>query len=135
MKMFRNMYNIYANMMISTAIMGRLKSPKSDDDSADEYDEKQNDVYEENYEDDFFLDDLDDDNSVTTTCPTCAKEQTHTIIKQKPNMRIQCDECNTVAAYTPKPAPKTVKVKICLLYTSDAADEEDSVDLGGRRII
>eukprot|EP00658_Telonema_sp_P-2_P017021 TRINITY_DN1658_c0_g1_i8.p1 TRINITY_DN1658_c0_g1~~TRINITY_DN1658_c0_g1_i8.p1 ORF type:complete len:195 (-),score=56.97 TRINITY_DN1658_c0_g1_i8:48-632(-) len=25
--------------------------------------------------------------------------------------------------------------KICLLYTSDAADEEDSVDLGGRRII
>eukprot|EP00658_Telonema_sp_P-2_P076701 TRINITY_DN6766_c0_g1_i1.p1 TRINITY_DN6766_c0_g1~~TRINITY_DN6766_c0_g1_i1.p1 ORF type:complete len:106 (+),score=22.92 TRINITY_DN6766_c0_g1_i1:259-576(+) len=28
------------------------------------------------------------------------------------------------------PAPVT-----CLLYTSDAADEEDSVDLGGRRII
>src|SRR5665648_1248100 len=27
------------------------------------------------------------------------------------------------------------KDKICLLYTSDAADEEDSVDLGGRRII
>ena len=26
-------------------------------------------------------------------------------------------------------------VNICLLYTSDAADEEDSVDLGGRRII
>eukprot|EP00658_Telonema_sp_P-2_P008557 TRINITY_DN13227_c0_g1_i2.p1 TRINITY_DN13227_c0_g1~~TRINITY_DN13227_c0_g1_i2.p1 ORF type:complete len:152 (-),score=30.18 TRINITY_DN13227_c0_g1_i2:123-578(-) len=25
--------------------------------------------------------------------------------------------------------------KYCLLYTSDAADEEDSVDLGGRRII
>ncbi|CZS11615.1 hypothetical protein CDFC105_93859 [Clostridioides difficile] len=24
---------------------------------------------------------------------------------------------------------------ICLLYTSDAADEEDSVDLGGRRVI
>ena len=23
----------------------------------------------------------------------------------------------------------------CLLYTSDAADEEDSVDLGGRRIL
>ena len=23
----------------------------------------------------------------------------------------------------------------CLLYTSDAADEEDSVDLGGRRIV
>ena len=25
--------------------------------------------------------------------------------------------------------------KDCLLYTSDAADEEDSVDLGGRRLI
>src|SRR5674536_401556 len=25
--------------------------------------------------------------------------------------------------------------RLCLLYTSDAADEEDSVDLGGRRII
>src|SRR5664280_2824312 len=29
----------------------------------------------------------------------------------------------------------TAKNGICLLYTSDAADEEDSVDLGGRRII
>src|SRR5665648_1303168 len=27
------------------------------------------------------------------------------------------------------------KLYYCLLYTSDAADEEDSVDLGGRRII
>ena len=27
------------------------------------------------------------------------------------------------------------QVSTCLLYTSDAADEEDSVDLGGRRII
>src|SRR5664279_4587593 len=26
------------------------------------------------------------------------------------------------------------QLHICLLYTSDAADEEDSVDLGGRRI-
>ena len=26
-------------------------------------------------------------------------------------------------------------IEACLLYTSDAADEEDSVDLGGRRII
>ena len=30
---------------------------------------------------------------------------------------------------------KTGKNVDCLLYTSDAADEEDSVDLGGRRII
>ncbi|GAB5794515.1 hypothetical protein JMUB7518_27940 [Staphylococcus aureus] len=28
-----------------------------------------------------------------------------------------------------------VKYKGCLLYTSDAADELDGVDLGGRRII
>ena len=28
-----------------------------------------------------------------------------------------------------------IKHIVCLLYTSDAADEEDSVDLGGRRII
>ena len=27
------------------------------------------------------------------------------------------------------------KIQFCLLYTSDAADEEDSVDLGGRRIL
>eukprot|EP00656_Telonema_subtile_P056176 TRINITY_DN8918_c0_g1_i1.p1 TRINITY_DN8918_c0_g1~~TRINITY_DN8918_c0_g1_i1.p1 ORF type:complete len:112 (+),score=12.10 TRINITY_DN8918_c0_g1_i1:137-472(+) len=33
-----------------------------------------------------------------------------------------------VAGWSPPPWP-------CLLYTSDAADEEDSVDLGGRRII
>ena len=26
-------------------------------------------------------------------------------------------------------------IKACLLYTSDAADERSSVDLGGRRII
>ena len=30
---------------------------------------------------------------------------------------------------------KGVNPWFCLLYTSDAADEEDSVDLGGRRII
>src|SRR5674536_402298 len=38
----------------------------------------------------------------------------------------------------PSAAPATapaVPVQVCLLYTSDAADEEDSVDLGGRRII
>src|SRR5664280_1856031 len=28
-----------------------------------------------------------------------------------------------------------VQFTTCLLYTSDAADEEDSVDLGGRRIL
>ena len=28
-----------------------------------------------------------------------------------------------------------LRKKVCLLYTSDAADERSSVDLGGRRII
>src|SRR5664279_1785722 len=32
-------------------------------------------------------------------------------------------------------ALKRALTNLCLLYTSDAADEEDSVDLGGRRII
>ena len=30
---------------------------------------------------------------------------------------------------------KKKKVKVCLLYTSDAADDMQCVDLGGRRII
>ena len=35
----------------------------------------------------------------------------------------------------PARSPATRSVCICLLYTSDAADERSSVDLGGRRII
>ena len=31
--------------------------------------------------------------------------------------------------------PTEGRYKVCLLYTSDAADEEDSVDFGGRRVI
>src|SRR5665648_634490 len=54
--------------------------------------------------------------------------------------------CSKVAATDPRPAVneivftiidryrKIIIDRICLLYTSDAADEEDSVDLGGRRI-
>eukprot|EP00658_Telonema_sp_P-2_P045463 TRINITY_DN33426_c0_g1_i1.p1 TRINITY_DN33426_c0_g1~~TRINITY_DN33426_c0_g1_i1.p1 ORF type:complete len:157 (-),score=56.02 TRINITY_DN33426_c0_g1_i1:95-565(-) len=40
--------------------------------------------------------------------------------------------------YTTKAATEAAEYEVkksCLLYTSDAADEEDSVDLGGRRII
>ena len=45
------------------------------------------------------------------------------------------------AANAPPPSPGPVPagskpvIKACLLYTSDAADERSSVDLGGRRII
>ena len=35
----------------------------------------------------------------------------------------------------PVASPSNAKPKRCLLYTSDAADERSSVDLGGRRII
>src|SRR5678810_696269 len=38
-------------------------------------------------------------------------------------------------AKMPNPASATPAPKSCLLYTSDAADERSSVDLGGRRII
>src|SRR5664279_6320492 len=35
----------------------------------------------------------------------------------------------------PEEKERGITINTCLLYTSDAADEEDSVDLGGRRII
>ena len=38
-------------------------------------------------------------------------------------------------AEMPIEQPNVVEVGLCLLYTSDAADERSSVDLGGRRII
>src|SRR5664279_6526419 len=53
-------------------------------------------------------------------------------------------DMNYLNTYQPDPAKKTAsnnRIAIfiipydCLLYTSDAADEEDSVDLGGCRII
>src|SRR5678816_812798 len=37
--------------------------------------------------------------------------------------------------YSYNPKTNRSKLKCCLLYTSDAADERSSVDLGGRRII
>eukprot|EP00658_Telonema_sp_P-2_P051023 TRINITY_DN39047_c0_g1_i2.p1 TRINITY_DN39047_c0_g1~~TRINITY_DN39047_c0_g1_i2.p1 ORF type:complete len:196 (-),score=44.62 TRINITY_DN39047_c0_g1_i2:81-668(-) len=51
--------------------------------------------------------------------------------------------CPLAARDDPAPAPaeeldelvSSEFFQVCLLYTSDAADEEDSVDLGGRRII
>ena len=36
---------------------------------------------------------------------------------------------------TLRTSAEVTQVKGCLLYTSDAADERSSVDLGGRRII
>ena len=46
------------------------------------------------------------------------------------------EEANPVAAHTRSIAAKLrAQGMACLLYTSDAADERSSVDLGGRRII
>src|SRR5674536_347610 len=50
-----------------------------------------------------------------------------------------CHSCSSTSR--PRSSPTTSRWRwpvcwpACLLYTSDAADEEDSVDLGGRRII
>eukprot|EP00658_Telonema_sp_P-2_P063874 TRINITY_DN5269_c0_g1_i1.p2 TRINITY_DN5269_c0_g1~~TRINITY_DN5269_c0_g1_i1.p2 ORF type:complete len:102 (-),score=24.70 TRINITY_DN5269_c0_g1_i1:35-340(-) len=43
---------------------------------------------------------------------------------------------DAVAAHAVEGVESTAQPLVgCLLYTSDAADEEDSVDLGGRRVI
>src|SRR5664279_6617906 len=46
-------------------------------------------------------------------------------------------ECSQDSRSAPgtRMTPRLLRSTNCLLYTSDAADEEDSVDLGGRRII
>eukprot|EP00658_Telonema_sp_P-2_P078328 TRINITY_DN7303_c0_g1_i5.p1 TRINITY_DN7303_c0_g1~~TRINITY_DN7303_c0_g1_i5.p1 ORF type:complete len:275 (+),score=101.94 TRINITY_DN7303_c0_g1_i5:239-1063(+) len=51
-----------------------------------------------------------------------------TMLYNNSNVPHMLKELAAPRAPAPAPAP-------CLLYTSDAADEEDSVDLGGRRII
>src|SRR5664280_3684638 len=51
--------------------------------------------------------------------------------------RRSCSSSLTENQYLTRMIPSSINwcSKTCLLYTSDAADEEDSVDLGGRRII
>src|SRR5664280_3801774 len=48
---------------------------------------------------------------------------------------IVCKQCENPACIDVCKPKALVQENGCLLYTSDAADEEDSVDLGGRRII
>ena len=56
----------------------------------------------------------------------------------KPKLYVMCGLSgsgkSTIAKQIVNDNPDTVVIS-CLLYTSDAADEEDSVDLGGRLII
>ena len=49
------------------------------------------------------------------------------------SLRKACTMCNYRSLKKRLPYERTFGV--CLLYTSDAADERSSVDLGGRRII
>eukprot|EP00658_Telonema_sp_P-2_P029134 TRINITY_DN22210_c0_g1_i1.p2 TRINITY_DN22210_c0_g1~~TRINITY_DN22210_c0_g1_i1.p2 ORF type:complete len:115 (-),score=34.93 TRINITY_DN22210_c0_g1_i1:9-353(-) len=59
----------------------------------------------------------------------CAEEARQTAEKEEREVALSLfNEANPSDAVT-------LKAANCLLYTSDAADEEDSVDLGGRRII
>src|SRR5664279_1416396 len=51
-----------------------------------------------------------------------------------PVISVDCKKKELIGEYKNN-GQEWAPVKNCLLYTSDAADEEDSVDLGGRRII
>src|SRR5664279_273045 len=49
-----------------------------------------------------------------------------TVLRTVEVCELALEDCSEALRYVPD--------NVCLLYTSDAADEEDSVDLGGRRI-
>ena len=57
-----------------------------------------------------------------------AKKAVRTVIT------LACTECKE-RNYVSEKNRRNDQGRICLLYTSDAADERSSVDLGGRRII
>ena len=48
---------------------------------------------------------------------------------------LQVTDDGAVEALTRNQQGDSGRIRRCLLYTSDAADERSSVDLGGRRII
>src|SRR5674536_407218 len=53
-----------------------------------------------------------------------------------PPIRPPTRSTSSTTTSCPTAAPvRSARDGTCLLYTSDAADEEDSVDLGGRRLI
>src|SRR5665648_922355 len=62
-------------------------------------------------------------------------EHIHLLIVKLPPRQKQILELRKLDGYTSVEISEmlNLSLKTCLLYTSDAADEEDSVDLGGRR--
>ena len=61
----------------------------------------------------------------------CIRDRAKSRISTKSNKFSKYDAALESARQT----SKTETINGCLLYTSDAADERSSVDLGGRRII
>ena len=55
--------------------------------------------------------------------------------RQPPVAAIKIGRGGEIATRGRAQSDRRAKEYICLLYTSDAADERSSVDLGGRRII
>ena len=60
-----------------------------------------------------------------------------TVITTVPNVGYTITKTNgdVMEIHNPSELPEVMHIDSCLLYTSDAADERSSVDLGGRRII
>src|SRR5664279_1687254 len=61
-------------------------------------------------------------NSTSPSAPASSNRSAISLVELKCGLSLTATGTDTVSL-------------TCLLYTSDAADEEDSVDLGGRRII
>ena len=62
----------------------------------------------------------------------CIRDRQHTVVK---HYSTSAQQSNATKNCEQEPAKSMVASHACLLYTSDAADERSSVDLGGRRII
>ena len=57
------------------------------------------------------------------------------VVKRNPEAGVGANSFNKEDALKIRGVINVVDIEACLLYTSDAADERSSVDLGGRRII
>eukprot|EP00658_Telonema_sp_P-2_P059502 TRINITY_DN48478_c0_g1_i1.p1 TRINITY_DN48478_c0_g1~~TRINITY_DN48478_c0_g1_i1.p1 ORF type:complete len:168 (-),score=37.62 TRINITY_DN48478_c0_g1_i1:69-572(-) len=76
-------------------------------------------------------------NGTVTSSATPTLSSNGTTQTQSPTFGNTTQSSSHTSSYFPPPCPVAPQPcpYACLLYTSDAADEEDSVDLGGRRII